>query len=104
MVPEIVRQAVQIKMTCRSECPLISEAEYMCACAMALKALQAPAELTVKLGQETRIEGLRKELTPYFQEKREACQEDPKLHRLLSLLVHSRVEGEITDEVWALAR
>lgn len=86
-------------MTCRSECPLISEAEYCCACARALKELNAPEEYFAGMKQAQRVEELREKVTPYFREKREAYGEQPQMHRLLSLLVHSRVEGEITDEI-----
>ena len=86
-------------MTCKSECPLISEAEYCCACARALKELDAPEEYIAQMRQAQRVEELRKTITPYFREKREAYGEQPQMHRLLSLLVHSRVEGEITDEI-----
>lgn len=99
MVLDIVKQAVQIKMTCRSECPLISEAEYCCACARALKELEAPKESFTEMRQAQRVEELRKKMTPYFREKLEAYAEQSQMHRLLSLLVHCRVEGDITDEI-----
>ena len=99
MVLDIVKQAVQIKMTCRSECPLISEAEYCCACARALKELEAPKESFTEMRQAQRVEELRKKMTPYFREKLEAYAEQPQMHRLLSLLVHCRVEGDIMDEI-----
>lgn len=99
MVLEIVKQAVQIKMTCKSECPLISEAEYCCACARALRELDAPEEFFQEMRQAQQVEALREKMTPYFREKREAYKEQPEIHRLLSLLVHCRVEGEITDEI-----
>ena len=99
MVLEIIKQAVQIKMTCRSECPLISEAEYFCACARALKELDAPEEYFTEMRQAQRVEALREKMTPYFREKRGAYEEQPQMHRLLNLLVHCRVEGDITDEI-----
>lgn len=104
MVLDIVKQAVQIKMTCKSECPLISEAEYCCACARALKELDAPEELFQEMKQARRIEELREKLTPYFREKRGAYGEQPEMLRLLNLLVHCRVEGEITDEIKGLMK
>lgn len=99
MVLDIVKQAIQIKMTCGSECPLISEAEYCCACARALKELHAPEEYFTEMRQAERVEKLREKLTPYFRKERDAYREQPEMYRLLNLLVHSRVEGGITDEI-----
>jgi hypothetical protein len=102
MVTDIVKQAVQIKMTCAHECPLISEAEYAYACYRALLELNALEAYREVFDQAKRVEELREKMTPYFREKRENCEEGTPLHRLLSLLIHSRVEGEITDEVRTL--
>jgi len=99
MVLDIVKQAVQIKMTCRSECPLISEAEYCCACARALKELEAPEDFFTEMRQAQSVEELREKMTPYFRGKRGAYEEQPRIHRLLNLLIHCRVEGDITDEI-----
>ena len=99
MIPELVKQAVQIKMTCKSECPLISEAEYCHACARALKELNAPDDLVQELHQASSVEEARGELTPYFRKRREEYAGQPALYRLFNLLIHCRVEGEITDEI-----
>ncbi|MEY8426974.1 DUF3837 family protein [Lachnospiraceae bacterium 46-15] len=99
MVLEIVKQAVQIKMSCKSECPLISEAEYCYACARALKEIGAPDSIWQEFRGASKVEQVREKLTPYFQEKRGEYAENPPMDRLLTLLVHCRVEGAITDEV-----
>ena len=51
MILEIVKQAVQIKMNCKSECSLISEAEYCCACARALKETGVPGGIEGRAGK-----------------------------------------------------
>lgn len=86
-------------MNCLTESPLISEAEYCYACSIALRELEASEQLVQEMLQASKVEELRERMTPYFQEKHEVYREQPQLYRLLNLLIHSRVEGKITDEV-----
>lgn len=99
MIFAIVKQAIQTKQTCKTESPLISEAEYGYACAKALRELRAPQELITFMHQADTIEELRDKMTPFFEGVVETYKEQPLIHRLLTLLIHSRVEGKISDEV-----
>ena len=99
MILEIVKQAVQIKMNCKSECSLMSEAEYCCACARALREIGAPDSIWKEFREASKVEQAREKLTPYFQGKRGEYAENPPMDRLLKLLVQCRVEGAITDEI-----
>lgn len=91
-------------MNCKSECPLISEAEYCCACARALKETGAPDSVWKELREAAKVEEVRAKLTPYFQRKREEYAGNPPMDRLLKLLVQCRVEGVITDEIRKLTQ
>ena len=101
MVLSIVRQAVGFKKNSLTESPLISEAEYCCACGEALRILGNPDQLLeqVKCVQDV---GQAQELVlPLFQEAAEK-EENPQIKRLFRLLVNSRITGEITDEIRVL--
>ncbi|MDY3919863.1 MAG: DUF3837 family protein [Candidatus Limivivens sp.] len=98
MVPEIVRQAVQIKMRCRTESPLISEAEYCCACGIGLKLLGDPQGLLEQVKQMDTVGQVKEAVVPLFREAIEQT-EDPERKRLFHLLVNSRVEGGISEEI-----
>ncbi|MEE0419054.1 MAG: DUF3837 family protein [Lachnospiraceae bacterium] len=102
MILEIVKQAVKAKMVCKSESPLISEAEYVYACAHALNLLGKPAGQVQILRGGTTIAELREKLTPYFEGKRPDYKEQPQIYRLLSLLAGCRVEGEVSEEIRSL--
>ena len=102
MILEIVKQAVKAKMVCRSESPLISEAEYVYASTHALNLMGKPAEQVRILREAATIGELREKLSPYFEAKRSDYQEQPQMYRLLSLLVGCRVEGEISEEIRSL--
>ena len=67
--------------------------------ARALKELNAPDDLVQELHQASSVEEARGELTPYFRKRREEYAGQPALYRLFNLLIHCRVEGEITDEI-----
>lgn len=102
MVLEIVKQAVKIKTTCKNESLLISAAEYVYACALALKQLGKPAEQVQMLKNAETIEGLRSQIVPYFEGKLESFKDEASKYRLLRLLIHSKVEGGITEEIRTL--
>lgn len=99
MQAELVKSAIKIKMVCKNESPLISPAEYLYSCALALKRLDAGEQQWQAVRDSKTIEALRAELTPFFENKQEQFREDPPGHRLLQLLVKCRMEGEISDEV-----
>ena len=101
MVLSIVRQAVQIKQKSLTESPLISEAEYCCACGEALRALGDPDGLLARVRTYQRIEDVQKEVSGLFEKAMEA-EENPQRKRLFHLLVSSRINGEITEEIRVL--
>ncbi|MDO5425066.1 MAG: DUF3837 family protein [Eubacteriales bacterium] len=98
MVLEIVRQAVQIKMRSKSESPLISEAEYCCACGIGLRLLGNPEGLLEKVRQMATIAEVKEAVVPIFQKAQETA-EAPADQRLFRLLASSRVEGAVTEEI-----
>lgn len=99
MVLEIVKQAVKIKTTCKNESLLISPAEYVYACVFALKQMGKPAEQVQMVKNAGTIEGLRVQIVPYFEERLESVKDEKPKYRLLHLLINSKVEGGITDEI-----
>lgn len=99
MILDIVKQAVKIKTTCKNESLLISEAEYVYACTYALKQMGKPAAQAEILKSSQTIEELRERIVPFFEERLEGYQEQPPMHRLLRLLIYSKVEGSITEEI-----
>ena len=101
MVLSIVRQAVGFKQKCLTESPLISEAEYCCACGEALRALGNPDGLLEKVREYPTIESVQEELLSIYQEAAEK-EENPQRKRLFRLLVNSRITGEITEEIRVL--
>jgi len=96
MVLSIVRQAVAIKMKSFTESPLISEAEFCCACGEALRILGNPENLLGKVREYQRIEEVQKEILEVIEKAMEE-EEEPQRKRLFRLLVNSRVTGEITE-------
>ena len=102
MVLEIVRQAVEIKLKCHTESPLISEAEYCCACGEGLRILGDPEGLLEKVREMGSVLEVKEVVLPVFKEAMEKYEEDPRKKRLFHLLVHSRVKGEITEEIRVL--
>lgn len=101
MVPEIVEQAIRIKMACKHESPLISDAEYCCACARAFQELDTPQEIRQQLPDAETIEQAREKLTPYFSGQQAKYSKDPQMARLLHLLISCRVTGAISREARA---
>ena len=102
MVLEIVRQAVEIKLKSRTESPLISEAEYCCACGISLREAGADKALLEKAKTMETVEEAREAFQPVFQKAFEAQEENTRLYRLYHLLLHTRVKGKITDEIRVL--
>lgn len=102
MVLSIVRQAVQFKLQCRSESPLISEGEYCVACGKGLRLLGDPDGLLEKVRELPTVKDVKDEVLPVFKKAMEENQDNPRNFRLFHLLVHSRVVGEITDEIRVL--
>lgn len=102
MVLSIVRQAVQFKLRSRSESPLISEAEYCCACGEGLRILGNPENLLEKVKTMNQIKEVQDLTNPYFQEALAKEEEHSIKKRLFHLLVYCRVEGEITEEIRVL--
>lgn len=101
MVTEIVRQAIQLKMRSRAESPLISEAEYCCACGLGLRLLGDPKGLLSKVKAMDTVHEVKEAVVPLFTEVCET-EEEPEKKRLFHMLVHSRVEGDITEEIRTL--
>ena len=101
MVIGIVRQALQYKKKCRTESPLISEGEYCCACGEALRMLGEDALLEQVKPMAT-VKEVKALVLPVFEKALEQAPENPEEKRLLHLLIHSRVVGEITDEIRVL--
>ena len=101
MVLSIVRQAVAIKMKSFTASPLISEAEFCCACGEALRILGNPENLLDKVREYQRIEEVQKEILAVI-EKAVEEEEEPQIKRLFRLLVNSRITGQITDEIRVL--
>lgn len=101
MVLDIVKQAVRIKMTCKNPSPIISEGEFCCACSYALREI-GREDLLEQAKKAARVEELQKQLLPVLEENREAYEENPSVKRLLELLISSRVQGEITEEIRSL--
>ena len=101
MVLDIIKQAVCIKMTCKNPSPIISEAEFCYACAYALREM-GREDLLEQVGKAKRVEELQKQILPVLEENQEACEENPPVKRLLHLLISSRVQGEITEEIRSL--
>lgn len=98
MILDLVKQAIQIKITCKNPSPIISEGEFCYACAYALRELG----MEQMLGQTAdiqRVEELQAWLLPVLEEKKKACEENPAMERLFHLLISSRVQGEITEEI-----
>ena len=91
MVTEIVRQAIQLKMRSRAESPLISEAEYCCACGLGLRLLGDPKGLLSKVKAMDTVHEVKETVVPL-----------PEKKRLFHMLAHSRVEGDITEEIRTL--
>lgn len=98
MILELVKSAVETKITCKAESPLISEAEYCYAAALALKRLEQ-TELLRQVKDKHAIADLRQLVEPVFQAAYEVRQKEPQMERLLHMLIGSRVEGEIKEEV-----
>lgn len=99
MIIDLVKQAVRIKMTCKSESPLLSGAEYCYACACALREMGSTEEEVKRIGEWQKIEEIREHYVPEFEKVQGRYREDPKMFRLLHLLTSSRLTGEITDEM-----
>ena len=102
MVIDIVRQAVQYKKKCSTESPLISEGEYCCACGEALRMLGDPDGLLEQVKTIATVKEVKDLVLPVFEKALEEASEKPEEKRLLHLLIHSRVIGEITDEIRVL--
>ena len=101
MVIGIVRQAVQYKKKCGTESPLISEGEYCCACGDALRMLGEDA-LLEQVKPMAAVKEVKALVLPVFEKALEQAPENPEEKTLLHLLIHSRVVGEITDEIRVL--
>lgn len=99
MVLDIVKQAVKTKIVCKNESLLISEAEYVYACVYALKEFGKPEKQIQILKDSETIEGLREQIVPFFETKLDENKDNPSMHRLLRLMVYSKVEGNITEEI-----
>ena len=102
MVLSIVRQSVQFKLKSRTESPLISEAEYCCACGEGLRALGNPDGLLERVKVMSQVKEVQDLTNPYFQAAMEQEEEKSVKKRLYHLLVYCRVEGEITEEIRVL--
>lgn len=102
MILSIVRQAVQFKLKSRSESPLISEAEYCCACGEGLRTLGNPDNLLDRVKNMAQVKEVQELVNPYFQEALDKEEENSVKKRLFHLLVYCRVEGEITEEIRVL--
>lgn len=102
MVLSITRQAIQFKLRCGTESPLISEGEYCCACGEGLRMLGNPDGLFEKVRELPTVKDVKELVVPIFQKALEEEQDDPERTRLFHLLTHSRVNGEITDEIRVL--
>lgn len=102
MVISIVRQAIDFKLVSRTESPLISEGEYCCACGRALRVLGDPQGLLKKVRDMATVKEVKEAVFPVFEEALKKETNDPKKARLFHLLLHSRVNGEITEEIRVL--
>ncbi len=69
MVTEIVRQAIQLKMRSRAESPLISEAEYCCACGLGLRLLGDPKGLLSKVKAMDTVHEVKETVVPLCLQK-----------------------------------
>lgn len=98
MILDLVKQAVQIKITCKNPSPIISEGEFCYACAYALRKLDLEKMLEQTVGIE-RVEELQAWLLPLLEERKQVCEQDPAMERLFHLLTSSRVQGKITEEM-----
>jgi hypothetical protein len=101
MILDIVRQAVQFKIKSQTESPLISEAEYCCACGEALRLLGDPNGLLEEVRKFSTVEAVRETICGLMKEALEK-EEDPGKKRLFHLLIHSRATGTITEEIRVL--
>lgn len=98
MVLDIVKQAVRTKMTCKNPSPIISEAEFCFACALALREMNQE-ELLGRAAGETRVEEIQALILPMLREQAAAYEEVPPVKRLIELLISSRVQGEVSEEI-----
>lgn len=103
MILDLVKQAVEIKITCKNPSPIISEGEFCYACAYALRKLELE-ELLEQTADIRRVEELQAWLLPILEGRKQACEQDPAMERLFHLLISSRVQGEITEEIRPLLR
>ena len=101
MVIDIIRQAVQYKKKCGTDSPLISAVEYGYACGDALRIVGYDALLEQVKPMAT-VKEVKALVLPVFEKALEQAPENPEEKRLLHLLIHSRVVGEITDEIRVL--
>lgn len=101
MVLDIVKQAVRIKMTCKNPSPIISEGEFCCACAIALREMNQE-ELLGQAAGEARVEDIQALILPTLREHAPEFEEVPPVKRLIELLISSRVQGEISEEIRSL--
>lgn len=100
MILEIIRQAIEIKLRCSTEAPLISPGEYCCACGMALRILGNPSGLLEEARKMETISQLREKLDPVFEKALEVQPEEAvQNRRLFHMLLHSRAEGPVTEEI-----
>ena len=70
MILDLVKQAVQIKITCKNPSPIISEGEFCYACAYALRKLDLEKMLEQTVGIE-RVEELQAWLIPLLEERKQ---------------------------------
>lgn len=90
MVTDIARQAVELKLQTERETTLISAAEYVCACGMALRRLNRP-ELLEEVRKLGTVEEIKAAVTSALSDAG-----DGKLYHMLRA---SRFKGPVTDEI-----
>lgn len=99
MVKEIVKTAIEIKMTCKSVSPIISGGEYSYACGLALKELKADRELLEKAVSQPDIPSMQETVREFLNASKEKADGQPQYERLLHLLLTSKADDKMTDEM-----
>lgn len=99
MVLELVKEAIHIKLTCKSESPIISPAEFCFAAGYALKLIESQTDFAQEVRLKTTINEMKMLITAPLNKVQEQYKEDPQASRLVRLLLTCKVEGEVSEEL-----
>ena len=102
VVKEIVKTAVETKMTCRSVSPIISGGEYCYACGLMMRILGAGQELIQSAVSQPDVPSMQAAVKPFLESERERIQGEARYERLKNLLLQSKADDKLTEETLEL--